>query len=264
MKSAFSFLPRGFGSLLDYISPAAFDVIDWKAALRKTGKISKELVFETSVERVKLEFAEHLPPGFKFSDKSLSGTVQETPFNQNSKKELGQKILVLYFQQIFSSNEVFLDLRKERFSRSQTETGEQTLCWKPNGLWIEFSSEFLKGLRLLYKGFYEQNENFLNQGLHMLGLYSEAMSPQARLELRGLLESHFGQGRTDPMKFEVANFMSSFDNLFLFLKKNKLKLSEDFLFLGIYILTLYLHLEFLGQSFDVADAFGRVKVGMQS
>jgi hypothetical protein len=261
LKSAFSFLPRGFASLLDYISPAAFDVIDWKAALKKAGKISKELVFESNVERVKAQIAEHLPPGLKFADKELFKEVSDNQFTRNSKKELGQNILVLYFRQIFLGPDVFLDFRKERFSRFEAESGEQTLYWKPNGLWIEFNSEFLEGLRLLYKGFYEQNETALDRGLFILGLYSETMTHQAKSELKGLLESHFGQGRTAPMKFEVAHFMTSFDNLFIFLKNNKLKLSEDFLFLGIYILTLYLHLEFLGDPFDVVAAYNHVKVG---
>ena len=260
LKSAFSFLPRGFRSLLDYISPAAFEVIDWTAALKKTGRISKEIVFETSVERVKAEFRNHLPAGIQFADKDLSDVVYENHLNQTSKKEFGQKLLVLYFQQIFSVNEIFLDLRKERFSRSLSETCEETLSWKPNGLWVEFSDEFLKGLRLLYQGFYEQNETSLDLGLSMLALYSDAMSLQEKSELKGLLEIHFGQGRTAPMKFEVAHFMRSFDNLFLFLKRNNMKLSEDFLFLGIYILTLYLHLEILDESFDVVDAFNQVKV----
>lgn len=261
LKSAFSFLPRGFESLLDYISPAAFDVIDWKAAIKKAGKISKELVFESNVERVKAQLADHLPPGLKFADKELFKTGSNDQCIGSSKKVIGQNILALYFQQLFLGPDVFLDFRKERFSRFKTESGEETLYWKPNGLWIEFNSEFLQGLRLLYKGFYEQNEPALDRGLSALGLYSETMNNQAKLELKGLLESHFGQGRSAPMRFEVAHFMTSFDNLFLFLKDKNLKLSEDFLFLGIYILTLYLHLEFLGEPFDVVAAYNLTKVG---
>ena len=70
-----------------------------------------------------------------------------------------------------------------------------------------------------------------------------------------LLENHFGQGKNSPVEFKVANFMKSFDCLFLFLKKEKLKLHEDFLFLGNYILTLYMHLESLNCTLNIFEAY---------
>jgi hypothetical protein len=52
-------------------------------------------------------------------------------------------------------------------------------------------------------------------------------------------------------------YMDSFDSPFLFLRDKKIRLCEDFLFLGIMLLTLYLHLESLGGSYDVKAAFTR-------
>jgi predicted unusual protein kinase regulating ubiquinone biosynthesis (AarF/ABC1/UbiB family) len=159
--------------------------------------------------------------------------------------------LEIYFLQLFCSKDTLLDLRKERFTLLQSGT----IVWKANGLSYQFSETFLEGIKELYSGFYESNDMHLENGLIKLGLVNDSMSKETRQVLINLLESHFGQGKTNPMKFEISQFMSSFDNLFLFLKKYKLTLSEDFLFLGINLLTLYMHLESLGQKFDVSAAY---------
>jgi hypothetical protein len=251
MKSAFSFLPRGFGSLLDYISPSAFDVIDWTSALKKSGTVSRELIFETSVLRLKEQMGPFLPTGVVFTSSKLTQSQERDGQRRENSNPLGQKLLEIYFLQIFTGQEVFLDLRKERFSAVEA----QDIKWNPNGLWYKFSDDFIHGIRALYKGFYADSNESLQAGLLQLGLCSTSMSTEAKRELMALLEGHFGQGKSAPMTFRVSHFMNSFDSLFLFLKKHKLKLSEDFLFLGVYILTLYMHLESLGDAFDAASAY---------
>lgn len=251
MKSAFKFLPRGFGSLLDYISPSAFEVIDWSAALKKSFAISKELIFETSVKKYCEEFKTFLPDGIEFEHLKTSLLQNENIGNEKVAVCLGQKLLEIYFSQIYNSKVVFLDLRADRFNKKS----KHVVLWRPNGLWYEFSEDFLDGIRCLYEGFYTPNEFKLHAALHKLGLYSNEMTQDAKAELLILLENHFGQGKNSPMKFGVTNFMASFDCLFLFLKKQKLRLHEDFLFLGIYILTLYMHLESLNNTFNVYDAY---------
>jgi hypothetical protein len=251
MKSAFSFLPRGFGSLLDYISPSAFDVIDWTSALKKSGTVSRELIFETSVTRLKEQIGPFLPTGVAFTSSKLTQSHDREGQQREIADPMGQKLLEIYFLQIYTGQEVFLDLRKERFSAVES----QEIKWNPNGLWYKFSDNFILGIRSLYIGFYTDNEASLQAGLLQLGLLSDSMSAEANLQLRELLEGHFGQGKSAPMTFRVSHFMNSFDSLFLFLKKHKLKLSEDFLFLGVYILTLYMHLESLGQAYDASSAY---------
>lgn len=251
MKSAFSFLPRGFGSLLDYISPSAFDVINWTSALKKSGTVSRELIFETSVNRLKDHIAPFLPASVAFTNSKRTQSPEGEGQRRANTNLLGQRLLEIYFLQIYTGQEVFLDLRKERFS----SIAAQEITWNPNGLWYKFSDDFIHGIRSLYNGFYTGNDEFLQAGLLKLGLYSDSMSAEAKVELMELLEGHFGQGKSAPMTFRISHFMNSFDNLFLFLKKHELKLSEDFLFLGVYILTLYMHLESLEEAFDAASAY---------
>ena len=53
----------------------------------------------------------------------------------------------------------------------------------------------------------------------------------------------------------MNKFQESFYELFKFFMDNEVELSKDFIFLGIYLVTLYLNLEELNVEFDVRDAF---------
>lgn len=249
MREAFSFLPRGFSSLLDYISPAAFEVVDWKSALKRSAKISKELLFGSQIEQVKEILLPLLPEGIQFGSAKKSKT--ENPRSHSGDRDPGDRLLELYFAQLARPGPAFLDLRSDRFQMDESDL----LLWSPNGLWIDFSAEFTSSMNDLYGGFYEDNADRLKHAIKRLGLWPEGLPVDGQNQLLGLLEDHFGQGRTEPMRFEVSHFVQSFDALFLFLKTHKIRVSEEFLFLGIQILTLYMHLEKSGSRYDVARAF---------
>lgn len=255
MKQSFAFLPRGFRSLLDYISPAAFDVIDWKSALKSSGRISKELLFESSVPRLCTQIAPHLPHGLcvEHGPSARGEQVISDSFPQDWQAQL---ILKIYFLQLWLEQEVFLDLRSDRFQNSQTGA----IHWRPNGLWTRFSNTFVRGMKLTYCGFYDGKSDDLENGLSLLQLTPSHLSDSNRDELLALLKNHFGTGKDGPMSFKLSDFMSSFDQLFCFLKVNRVTVPADFLFLGVQLVTLYLHLEELGVSTDVRQALAWVRV----
>jgi len=72
------------------------------------------------------------------------------------------------------------------------------------------------------------------------------------------LFSHFGKAGEGPVLFELNKFKKSFHELFLHLKRNDLRLTSDFLFLGIYLVTLYLSMSKLGEPLDVKNGFIKV------
>lgn len=74
-------------------------------------------------------------------------------------------------------------------------------------------------------------------------------------ELKSLFYAHFGPGDQSIVKFKVSQFSESFYELFHFFVTNKVELEKDFIFLGIYLVTLYMHLEDLGESCDVRAVF---------
>ena len=246
MGSAFSFLPKHFRTLAEYISPKAFDVVAWQDVLRKGPALSKEILFKTQVSRVKQGLQDSLPGGVTFAAGGSKTTDDSTA------KAAGENLLAVYFYQLYQGETVFLDLRRDRFRYEGS-----VLHWSPNGLWTKLDADFVKGIRELYNGFYDQDDQVLRQGLNRLGLTPDHMDEPTRQQLIELLDDHFGGGRDQPVAFPIKKFVASFDRLFHFLKDNNVKLSGDFLFLGIYLVTLYLHLDHLGQEYDVAASFQR-------
>lgn len=250
MQSAFSFLPHNFRSLLEYISPSAFEVVEWKGALQKSKHIAKELLFKKGVKRVSQGLKSKLPTRIVINEQ-----IENLHSPTDDAKSYGESLLEFYFLQLYKSQSIFLDLRSDRFQYGD----EGQIAFKPNGLWIEFSPSFLDGMQKLYDGFYLEREDSLQEGLSQLGLTPDDMPENAKKELRDLLESHFSNGKDAPVAFSINKFVESFDSLFKFLKKHRLKISEDFLFLGIYLVTLYLHLDKLGVEYDVNSSFRRAR-----
>ena len=109
---------------------------------------------------------------------------------------------------------------------------------------------------MIYEGYYFENHHKLTEGMLKVGLITDT-NPATVEEIKKLLFSHFGEASDKEVIFELDHFKASFHSLFLYLKKNKIQLSSDFLFLGIYLVTLYLTLSKIGQPVDVNSCFRR-------
>ena len=107
----------------------------------------------------------------------------------------------------------------------------------------------------MYCGFYHDDEERYERGLSALGMTPDHMSDEKRAELKKLLQEHFGEGRQQAVPFSIKKFSKSFHQLFDFFLKNRIRLGGEFLFLGLYLVTLYLALDSLGQEYDVRGAF---------
>jgi predicted unusual protein kinase regulating ubiquinone biosynthesis (AarF/ABC1/UbiB family) len=253
LQKFFSLLPRGLSSLLDYISPSAFDVVDWKAALTQSKQISQRLLFRQGVSDAKVYLNSYLREDVSFDSPKESTTrkLQYESSTPTQRSLWGQSILRIYFLQLRLGKQSFLDLRIENFRAF----ADNRLLWAPNGLLTSFSKSFLDGLNKTYEGFYDDDSTALNAGLSNLGLLPAHLSESQKKELLGLLYDHFGAGRSSPMQFKTSHFMESFDRLFVFLRDQQIRLAPDFLFLGVQLLTLYMHLEKCGESLNVCEAF---------
>lgn len=234
------FIPSEYQPLLAYISPAAFKVIDWVSALSQLAKMSKNTMNQDLHDEI---FSENTP--------LLPGNVQihQDLTTQSSESEDGEDILDIYFSQFFSEKGILLDLRPSTFSKK-----EGLLLWNPQLLIHTFSNDFRKGMLSLYEGFYSDNEKKLYEGLYAVGLVARSETDD---EVIRILFSHFGVANKNCVRFEMAHFRNSFHELFTYLKARKIKLSTDFLFLGIYLVTLYLNLSKWDKEYDVKACFER-------
>ena len=153
--------------------------------------------------------------------------------------EIGNRVLRIYFRELFGADDTLLDLRPNTFA---VKPGG--LSWSPSPLSVHWDTAFLKGLRDTYRGFYGADDALFRSGLAALDL-SEAES---------LFRVHFG---ADPsaVRFSTKDFTHTFGLVFQTAAKAKAKLSADFLPFGFFLGALYLTLEALDVTLDVRAAF---------
>jgi predicted unusual protein kinase regulating ubiquinone biosynthesis (AarF/ABC1/UbiB family) len=136
---------------------------------------------------------------------------------------------------------------------------DRTVTFTPNGLWLQLRPEFRIGMVDLYRSFYADDETALRAALTRMGMLRPGMERSAEDELIALLHSHFGL-ESGAQQFSIDAFKASFDRLFDFFLAHDSRLHSDFVFVGFYLITLYLTLESLGQKHDVrricAEALG--------
>jgi len=72
-----------------------------------------------------------------------------------------------------------------------------------------------------------------------------------------LFKAQFGSG-TDGVQFRMKDFRESFHQIFLSCKAAKTTLHPNFFGFGIYLSSLYEHLEGLDETFHVGDVFREI------
>lgn len=150
------------------------------------------------------------------------------------------RVTALYFHQILHGDATLLDVREQAFTK------DHPFVWRPAPWIAQWEPSFIAALRQLYVGFYRENPAEFRAGLRALSLsHSE-----------DLFRQHFGGGQR-AVRFEVKHFVSTFHQVFLRCRDAGTRLHPDFLLLGLYLASLYDHLESLGVSVDVATAFER-------
>ena len=192
-------------------------------------------------------------------DAKLFGSLQYLQTNklqivnkltQNSADQsLGIAVLKLYFGQLKNEQGLVLDMRSQHFSQAGT-----ILNWKPNSTWYKMKNEFRLAIIDLYKSFYFDNHEKFVQALSELGL-SKGLNAEQVLELKELFKNHFGNGDQTEVNFDLNAFNDSFAELFKFFVAHKVEIKTDFIFLGVYLITLYQNLEKIGGSHNVREAF---------
>jgi hypothetical protein len=96
--------------------------------------------------------------------------------------------------------------------------------------------------------------SLLERSAEKLGLVGKDFTNMQRTDLFQLLERHFGRGKSANIIFSLNDFIKSFDELFSFLKDNNIRISSDFVFLGAYLVTLYMSLDTVGEPLSPSDA----------
>jgi hypothetical protein len=148
------------------------------------------------------------------------------------------RVVSLYFHQILHGDTTLLDLRPQAFS------AQHPLTWRPAPWIADWDAAFIEALRQIYAGFYREDDSGFRAGLAALNLtHSE-----------DVFRRHFGGGQR-AVRFEVKHFVATFHQVFVRCRDAHTRLHPDFLLLGLYLASLYDHLERLGVTVDVGSAF---------
>ncbi len=221
------------GDLRALLSPAFFDVM----SARDIAKVGKTLVrnyrdderFEAlraDVDRLLRE---------EGVDLHLVEQVEGAPQNPEA-------VLDLYFLQLFERPVALLDLRHERFGQNSTE-----MTWDPVPAYYEWDPEFIAALRDVYRSYYSGDDDRFEAAVERLGLRG----------MSDVFRQHFGGGDQSAVAFELAGFTETFRTILERCEKEGIALHRDFGPLGIYLASLYEHLEEAGGTYDVRAAATR-------
>ena len=235
--------------LFDVVSPSFFDVLP----AGRVASAVKDLAASTRSSRRAADAREARGAALRGSglgitlDDDAQALAKATPASRDPDRQArGQRLLELYFHQLYVGETTLLDLRPER----AVALGD-TLRWDPGNLHVRWAGDFLPAMRDLYAGFYRDDEARFQGALEALDLVAA----------EDVFRRQFGDGDQRAVRFEVATFRSTFHEAFLRCKEAGQQLHGDFVALGVYLATLYLHLEALGGTFDVRDAFERGSAG---
>jgi predicted unusual protein kinase regulating ubiquinone biosynthesis (AarF/ABC1/UbiB family) len=246
------FLPEILKEMLKNVPTLLFDVVDWKELTQVLPMMSKRILAKDLASPLISQIAPSLKSyQIQFSDE-LSGS-KTTDSTEEEKQTIASSLLKTYFQQLFNPQGQLLDFRADFFSYEN-----HIIFWKPNGLWAVWKDEFRLGLIEVYKGFYSEDEKMFRSGLKSIGLIQENWDQNDQDEMAQLFKNHFKSSLGDKMHFNIEDFKKSFINIFHFLLEKKVKMSADFMYLGMMLVTLYLHLEELKIPLSVKEIFTQV------
>jgi predicted unusual protein kinase regulating ubiquinone biosynthesis (AarF/ABC1/UbiB family) len=232
-------IPDKYKFLLDFVSPFVFKVIDIKEALLKLSQFNKGLDNHEYKEAMTKWLPELL-----ILDKDPSA-----PLDQKDAQGFGEAILRLYFTQFQLKGPMSLDLRLARFSNL-----DNTLAYYPQNFCFHFDARFLSGLSRIYQGFYNQDQALMEEGMLRAKLCPEDANTKLRQKCLAQIQKHFGHNLGEH-SFSLEQFKDSFHQLFCHLKEHNIRIQSDFLFLGIYLFTLYSSLEQTKRSYNVQNLY---------
>lgn len=236
------FYPKFIRDIITNVPTICFETIHWNEFLSSSKTIVKNYLKGKPDKDILNFLKQNLPESINL-DKSLKGNYIDAT--------TGENLLRIYFAQLKNPHGLFLDLRSIHFH----QLSDGTTLWKTNALYHKFSDEFRNTLLELYHSFYYRDDNKFLECLERLGM-TKGLSEEKKIELRNLFYGHFGTA--SQIKFNLSEFQESFLKIFEFFLEAKIKLQTDFIYLGNYLVTLYMHMEKYPESFNVEAIYKEI------
>lgn len=235
-------LPGVLKELMKHVPTVLFQTVEWSSIMSEVPVISRRMLQKegyAELADLQKEFLKDLPVCIRHE--SLEGS--------SMKPGDGKTILALYFHQLFSPHGVFLDLRSCHFKH------EDELLWHPGALWTKFSPSFREGLLEVYEGFYLEKDDLYKKGLTKIGLLDPQWPAEDQKTIMDIFRKHFGAAQTGEVEFKLENLKDGIVSMAQFLLEKKTRITTDFLYLGIYLVTMYGTLEETGEALPVKEIY---------
>ena len=225
--------------LLDFVSPSFFDVVPLRDLLTQ----GREIVGGVTDRRGRADVEAAVSEALAVRDLGVTlgaGRVADADAAED-REARAQRVLELYFAQLYGADACLLDLRSAAFSGAADAPR-----WTPGPFFVRWEPGFLEALRALYTGYYRDDEATFDAALAELHLAGS----------KDLFVRHFGD--PEVARFDRASFVENFHDVFVRCRDEGVRLHRNFLPLGIYLASLHDHLTQLGGGpFPVRSAFER-------
>jgi predicted unusual protein kinase regulating ubiquinone biosynthesis (AarF/ABC1/UbiB family) len=236
-------LPKEFKAFISLVPSLSLDMIN----LKDLGK-SAFKTFKRSDKKKRIQNIEKLSQKMTLENFIIS--KEQIEGEKVSEEDEASKVLSFYFEQLSFDGPIFLDLRSDYFKKHDNK-----IYFSPGNLYYQFSKGFLQGIQDLYSSFYNERHNDFAKALLDLGLLHEALNDQQKNEVIRSFYKHFAGAKNEKMKLDLNYFKESFNSIFSIMKKNKIKVSVDFAYFGLYLTTLYMHLDQIDAKLDIEKAY---------
>jgi len=211
-------------------------------------EFAKQWLFGLGASHARETLVRSLPTGVVLG--RVTRALNSRGMTVSERKQLGDKLLGIYFRQIFSDVPLFFDLRPSRLGWD----GEE-LTWDATKSFFVLEPTFRRSLQNLYRGYYDNDLALLKTALSELNLVADHEDEVGEKRVVDLLLNRFSGGREGTVRFSMQQFKSSFDSLFNELISGKKRLPPDFAFVGLLLASLYLTLESLDVDLDVSSQY---------
>lgn len=222
-----------WGALLELVSPKFFEVLPPEALRKEVGGYFARYRERERFAALLDDRRSKLAP-LKID---VVGDLGDT--RVQSPRAYGQRVLELYFWQIFHEPICLLDLRSTRLALVNDR-----LRWKPARITAAWDESFITKIRALYRSFYGGDTAGFREALQGLELE----------EASEIFVEHFGGDNQRSVRFELDAFQKTFHQVFQRTQSAGRRLHRNFVSLGVYLGALYENLSRFDIPFDVRDA----------
>lgn len=241
-------LPAPVRELLSLLSPRALQVVDLAAMTGALPLLGRQWLLGTGVAAAQAALALTQPPGVVFGKVPAPLAVES--LSRKQRKQCGEKVLSIYFRQLFGDAPLFFDLRPAHLFWV-----DNTLIWEPTKAFYALDPSFRWSLQNLYRGYYGDDLPLLKRALRELKLVPDGVGAATESRVIALLLHEFSGGKDDSVRFSLQHFRKSFDALFELVLEGGNRLPADFAFIGLLLASLHMTLEALDVELEVYPQF---------